>query len=137
MSNFKSLPADAGEDESKGRRRILPKVLHDLEGVGVPDLVGKVGHVVLVIAVVVDVALLFDGKVGVRRDDLEGGAAVAEDVLLGGDGAVVLGRVGAEELEQENALCVSMNRIGICSTETRFEDWLDSNQAKLQFEYFL
>ena len=96
MSNFKSLPADAGEDESEGRRRVLPQVLHDLEGVGVPDLFGKVGHVL--VAVVVDGAL-FDGEVGVRGDDLEGGTAVAEDVLLGGDGAVVLGRIGAEELE--------------------------------------
>ena len=66
-----------------------------LEGVGVPDLLGKVGHVL----VVSSFHFVFDGEVGVRRDDLEGGAAVAEDVLLGGDGAVVLGRVGAEELE--------------------------------------
>ena len=118
MSNFKSLPADAGEDEAEGGGRVLSQVLHDLEGVGVPDLFGKVGHVL--VAVVVDGAALFDGEVGVRGDDLEGGAAVAEDVLLGGDGAVVLGRVGAEELEQENAICVSMNRIGICSTDIRF-----------------
>ena len=40
-----------------------------------------------------------DGKVGVRGDDLEGGAAVAQHVLLGRRGAVVLGRVGAQELE--------------------------------------
>ena len=66
-----------------------------LEGVGVPDLLGKVGHVL----VVDSFHFVFDGEVCVRRDDLEGGAAVAEDVLLGGDGAVVLGRVGAEELE--------------------------------------
>ena len=95
MSNFRSLPADAAENEAKGGGRVLPQVLHDLEGVGVPDLLGKVGHVLVA---VVDCAL-FDGEVGVRGDDLEGGAAVAEDVLLGGDGAVVLGRVGAEELE--------------------------------------
>ena len=66
---------------------------HCLEGAGVPDPLGEVALVVIVLD------LLSDLKVGVCGDDLEGGAAVAEDVLLGGDGAVVLGRVGAEELE--------------------------------------
>ena len=97
LGKFPLLPADAGENEAEGGGRVLPQVLHDLEGVGVPDLLGKVGHVLVA---VVHVAALFDGfEIGVRGDDLEGGAAVAEDVLLGGDGAVVLGRVGAEELE--------------------------------------
>ena len=71
---------------------------HCLEGAGVPDPLGEVA------LVVVAFDLLSDLKVCVGGDDLEGGAAAAEDVLLGGDGAVVLGRVGAEELEVERRI---------------------------------
>ena len=56
-------------------------------------------------------------------DDLEGGAAVAEDVLLGGDGAVVLGGVGAEELEVKRGIgLVSIVRRGLPAEDNQFSN---------------
>ena len=63
-------------------------------------------------------------------DDFEGGAAVAEDVLLGGDGAVVLGGVGAEELEMKRGIGLVLNS----KTEVRF--FHHNTSTKRQIELY-